>query len=138
MRLLGVDFGFKRIGLAIGETDARIATPRPAMAASGALKRDAEALNLLARREQAKAIVLGYPLGDEGETGRMARIARTLKEHLEALGHQVHLVDESLTSVEAESAMLEAGLKASERKKARDGEAACRILERYMDGGAHA
>ena len=134
MRLLGIDFGFKRIGLAIGETDIRLASPRPAMAASGALKRDAEALNQMARKEQAQAVVLGYTLGDEGEDGRMARIVRTLKEHLEALGHVVHLVDESLTSVEAESAMIDAGLKASERRKRRDGEAACRILERYMEG----
>lgn len=132
MRLLGVDFGFRRIGLAVGETDARLASPRPNLAASGALKRDADTLVQFARREQAQAIVLGYPLGDEGEDGRMARIARTLKEHLEALGMIVHLVDESLSSVEAETAMFEAGLKASERKKRRDGEAACRILERYM------
>lgn len=134
MRLLGVDFGFKRIGLAVGDSETGFTTPCLPLPAAGALKRDAEAIHQQARKEQANAIVLGYPLGDEGEAGRMARIARTLKEHLEALGHQVHLVDESLTSVEAESAMLEAGLKASVRKKHRDGEAACRILERYMDG----
>ncbi|MGV3615600.1 MAG: Holliday junction resolvase RuvX [Fimbriimonas sp.] len=135
MRLLGIDFGFKRIGLAVAESEAGFATPRLPFAASGALKRDADALHQLARKEGADAIVLGYPLGDEGEAGRMARIVRTLKEHLEALGNQVHLVDESLSSVEAEGVMLEAGLKASERKKRRDGEAACRILERFMSGG---
>jgi putative Holliday junction resolvase len=137
MRLLGVDFGFKRIGVAVGETDVRLASPRPALAASGTLKRDAEALNQLARKEQTQAIVLGYPLGDEGEDGRMARVATQLKGHLEALGHAVHLVDESMTSVEADNAMFAAGLKASERRKRRDGEAACRILERYMEGERH-
>ena len=133
MRLLGVDFGFARIGVAVGETAAKIATPRPTMAASGTLKRDAQALHDLACREEVEAIVLGYPLGDEGEEGKMARVVRQLQGHLEALGHRVTLVDESMTSVQAETTMFEAGLKGSERRKRRDGEAACLILQRAME-----
>lgn len=135
MRLLGVDFGFKRIGLAVAETDVRIASPRPGMAASGTLRKDAETICRFAKSEEAQEVVLGYPLGDEGEAGRMARIARTLAGHLEQLGCRVHLVDESLTSVQAESTMAEAGMKASDRRKRRDSEAACLILERFMEAG---
>jgi putative Holliday junction resolvase len=135
MRLLGIDFGFRRIGLAVGETEVGVVSPRPSLSASGTLKRDAQTLHEAAKREGVAEIVLGYPLGDEGEDGRMARIVRTLADHLRETGDVVHLVDESLSSVESERAMAEAGIKASVRKKRRDGEAACRILERYMAGG---
>lgn len=132
MRLLGVDFGFSRIGIAVGESEPRVVSPRPSFAAAGALKRDAVAIGELAKREEAQAIILGLPLKD-GEEERMARICRMLAGHLEDLGFTVHLVDETLSSVEAENVLFEAGLKASQRRKARDGEAACRIIERYLD-----
>ena len=60
-----------------------------------------------------------------------------LAGQIEALGKSVALVDESLTSVGAEEHLREMGLKASERRKLRDGEAAARILERYFDGVDH-
>jgi putative Holliday junction resolvase len=133
MRLLGIDFGFKRIGVAVAETEVGIVTPRSPMAASGTLKKDAEAIATLARREEACAVVLGLPVEESGEEGRMARICRTLAEHLAGNGILVHLVDESMTSVQADGTLRQEGLKASQRRKLRDGEAAALILERYLD-----
>lgn len=132
MRLLGIDLGTKRIGLAIAESSVGLASPRTALAATGTLKRDADAIHQLANKEEVEAIVLGLALGDEGEGSKMAKAARLLGAHLEAKGHHVHYVDESLSSVQAEQTLLEAGLKASERRRKRDGEAACLILERFM------
>ncbi len=134
MRLLGIDFGFKRIGIAVAESEVGIVTPRPPMDASGTLKRDAEAISLLAKREEVDAVVLGLPIEESGEEGRMARICRTLAEHISGNGIVVHLVDESMTSVQADGALRQDGLKASQRRKLRDGEAAALILERYLDG----
>lgn len=134
MRLLGIDFGFKRIGVAIAETEVGIVTPRPPLSASGALKKDAELLAAYAKREEAAAIVLGLPIEESGVEGRMARICRTLAQHLEGNGITVHLVDESMTSVHADGALRDEGLKASQRRKLRDGEAAALILERYLGG----
>lgn len=131
--MLGVDFGFARIGLAIAETEPGIVTPRPALKASGTLKTDAKAISEFAKREEAEAIVVGLPYDEEGG-GKMARICGTLGDHLELLGHVVHRVDESMTSVAADASLRGAGLKASERRKLRDGEAAALILERWMDG----
>lgn len=131
MRLLGIDFGFARIGIAFAETEFGIVTPRNAMNAAGALKKDAAAISALARKEEADRIVLGLPLED-GVEGKMARICRTLGEHLTALGENVSFVDESMTSNEADTFLKEEGLKASERKKRRDAESAGLILERYM------
>ncbi len=136
MRLLGIDFGFKRIGIAIAETEVGIVTPRPPMAASGTLKTDAAEIAKVAKREEAAAVVLGLPIEESGEEGRMARICRTLGDHIVGNGVPVYFVDESMTSVQADSLLREDGLKASQRRKLKDGEAAALILERYL--GEHA
>ena len=134
MRLLGVDFGMARIGLAVGESEHDLATPRPPLAASGKLKTDAAAIAAIAKKEQAETVVVGLPIEEDGEEGKMARIARLLAGHIQDLGFKVALVDERMTSVEAESGLRRMDLKASERRKLRDGEAASLILERFMQG----
>ncbi len=133
MRLLGIDFGFKRIGVAIAETAIPVITPRPTMSASGTLKTDALAIVAFAKKEEVDAIVLGLPIEETGEEGRMARICRNLAQHLVDQGQTVYLVDESMSSVQADMSLREEGLKASERRKRRDGEAASVILERYLN-----
>ncbi|MBI1756153.1 MAG: Holliday junction resolvase RuvX [Fimbriimonas ginsengisoli] len=133
MRVLGVDFGLSRIGLAVTDEAAGLPTPLRTIGASGALRPDAEAIGAVARDEGADRVALGYPIGDEGEDGRMARIVRALAGHLRELGLEVTLVDESLTSVEAEAALRAVGLKSSVRRRRRDAQAAVRILERYLE-----
>ncbi len=133
MRLLGVDYGFKRIGLAVTDSSIGLPATRPAATSQGSLKKDAAQIAALAKKEAADAVVLGLPVEAEGE-GRMARICRTLAGHLQDdHGVQVFLVDESLTSVAAEDLLFSTGMKASQRKKLRDGEAAAQILERYLN-----
>ena len=134
MRLLGVDFGSKRIGIAVAEAEHGIITPRLPVEPSGTLKKDAVMLAALAKKEEAEAIVLGLPLEPGGVEGRMAKIARVLANEIETAGCHVELVDETLTSVEADSGLVAGGLKASQRKKLRDGEAARLILERFLNG----
>ncbi len=134
MRLLGVDFGFKRIGIAVGESEVRIASPRHPLAASGALKKDAAAIAASAKSEEVDAVVIGLPVEESGNEGRMARICRSLADHLREDGLAVYFVDERYSSVQAELAMANAGLSVSEIKQRKDGEAACLILERYFDG----
>jgi len=134
LRLIGVDFGFKRIGLAVADDEVGLPNPLSVLHATGSLKEDATEIDRLAKKEQAYAIVIGLPVEPDGVEGRMARICRQLGGHLAELGRPVHFVDESLSSVQAEHTLLAGGLKASERKKKRDGEAACLILERYLDG----
>lgn len=127
-----MDFGRRRIGLAVGESDHRVATPRPPLAASGKLATDADRLAEFARSEGCDAIVVGLPL-IEGETTPMSRIAERLTVELRQRGWVAHTVDEALTSVAAEAALAGAGFKASQTKRRVDGEAAARILERFFD-----
>jgi len=132
MRLLGIDFGGARIGVAFAETVGAVVSPRKPLQASGTLKKDAAEIASLARREEAGTVVIGLPLVD-GEETRMSRVCRALGAEISALGIAVEFCDEAWTSHEAETAMKDAGLKGSERRKSSDGEAACRILERFME-----
>ena len=123
------------MGRAVGEDSRQVASPRPPLAATGKLARDASALVNWARQEEAETLVLGLPLQPGGADSKMSAVCRKLGALIEGHGLKVLYVDESMTSVEAETAMVEAGLKGSERRGASDGEAACRILERFFIGG---
>jgi putative Holliday junction resolvase len=132
LRILGVDWGSKRIGLAIAESEHGIVSPRSNLVPTGTLKLDAQNILDAAKREEAGLVVVGLPIEPDGQEGKMARLVRQLAGNIEGV-LPVAFVDETLTSVEAISAMAEAGLKASERRKKVDAEAACRILERYLE-----
>lgn len=132
MRVLGVDFGRKRIGLAVGEVSAGLANARPTLAASGTLTRDAEQLVAWAQREEVDGLVLGLPMDAEGRPTSLAPIIEKLGSLLQSRGVRVWLVNEALTSAESEALMRQHGLTAAERRYRVDGESACRILERFF------
>lgn len=132
MRALAVDFGGKRIGVAVGESQHGVVSARQNIEASGTLSKDANTIAQLATKEQAELVVVGLPLDADGET-KMSRICRKFGQCIEECGQTVRYIDESFTSASAELDMLDAGLKGSERRKKSDGEAACRILERFFE-----
>ncbi len=128
-----MDFGGKRIGIAVAEVEARVASPRAAIAASGALRRDAAVISELVAKEQASVVVVGEPLDAEGGPTKMSKICRKLGEEISLLGHDVRFVDESMTSVGATADMRAMDWTAAQRRRHIDSEAACRILERFFD-----
>ncbi len=132
MRAVGVDFGQKRIGLAVGDLATGLASPRPTQPATGTLARDAEAIAALAKREEATAVVIGLPLDAEGQETPMCRVCRLLGSRVEELGLQVSFVDETLTSQAAHADLERQGLTIAQTKRRLDSEAACRILERFF------
>jgi putative transcription antitermination factor YqgF len=131
---MGVDLGRLRIGIAIGEAEFAVATPRPPLDATGALATDAIEIDALAKKEGVERIVVGQPLNEEDS--RMARVCGMLADHLRTHGWQVDLVDESFTSIQADERMVE--LKGSQRRKRKDSEAAAIILERFFHEQARA
>ena len=131
MRALGVDFGGKRIGLAVVDTESGLPAPRAALAASGTLAKDAEKLVELARKEEATIVVFGLPLLD-GEETRFCRVVRQLAALVEAQGLAVAFVDETLTSLRAGNVLRDQGLSGSQTKRRLDSEAACEILEAWL------
>ncbi len=130
MRILAVDFGGTRIGLAVGDHPGGFPRALPALKATGTLAKDAAAIKAAAVKEQAVQIVVGLPLDENGET-KMSRVCRMLAGKIEELGLAVATVDEAMTSFESEEVMKDAGLKSSQMRKKVDGEAAVRILERW-------
>ena len=130
MRVLGVDFGSKKIGIAVGGDDPRIVTAQPNLTPSGTLKVDAVALSKLAKNWEADAIVLGIPVNEEDP--KMQRICGMLAQRIREEGMEVFEIDESLTSVEADEVWREEGYSVARRKRLRDGEAARIIVERFF------
>lgn len=133
MRALGVDFGGVRIGIALGESEFGITSSRPAIRATGILASDAKLIAQLATEEQAEIIVVGVPFEPDQTVGKMARVCLKLTERIRETGFDVHTIDESLTSVEAENNLRGTDLTAAGRRRLRDGEAARLILERFFD-----
>lgn len=133
MRVLAVDFGSKRIGIAVGESEFKITTGRPVLDPTGTLAKDAAAIKAIAIKEGCEAVVVGVPIQADGTPGELARVCRMLGERLTEMQCTVAYVDEAGTSVAAEQDLFRAGFKGSVVKKRKDSEAARRILERYFE-----
>ncbi|MFP4071688.1 MAG: Holliday junction resolvase RuvX [Desulfovibrionales bacterium] len=132
MRYLGVDFGMKRVGTAISDPSGSLVLPYETLVRNTG-KDLVESLVRIIHSEGIETLVVGLPLTEEGQeqlTTRQARnFARELKKES---GLPVFLVDETLTSFEAEQQLLGTGIKPAKRKAVLDQLAAARILEMYL------
>ena len=134
-RILGVDYGSVRIGLAVSDPDCKIASPLDTIERRGP-ERDAANFCGIVERQGIGQIVVGLPLHLSGRQGQMAAEARAFGRWLgEATGLPVTFADERLTTVEAESALWDAGLTHAKRKTRRDRVAAQMLLQAYLDAG---
>jgi putative Holliday junction resolvase len=133
MRALGIDFGEKRIGLAISDPEGRIAVPLTTLEREddrSAARRIAE----IARREQVGALVLGEPVGLDGERGGAAERVRRFGERLaRTTGLPLRYVGEALTSVEAAGRLREARIDARPESGRLDAVAAQILLQEALD-----
>lgn len=129
-RYLGIDYGTKRVGLAISDGIGLTATPLevvPRKELETALRRIGEEYDL-------EGVIMGLPTALGGHEGESAEGARALAAEISALlGVDVEYVDERFTSRMAESALLEAGLKRRERRETVDKVAAAIILQAFLD-----
>jgi putative Holliday junction resolvase len=129
-RVLGVDYGTKRVGLALSDTLRITASPHSTVP-RGAIV--AEVMNLV-KEMDVGTIVVGLPTGLSGDEGMSASEARKLADELgSATGVDVVLVDERYTSRIAESSLLQTGMKRRERREKVDQVAAALILQDYLD-----
>lgn len=126
-RVIGVDHGMRRIGLAVGDEETGIAFPRPVLAAGPAA---ADGIRTLAHDEGAARIVVGLPLNLDGSEGDQAAAARAFGARLAAAGLDVVFCDERLTTWEAEQRLRSHRRPSS--PDAIDSAAAALILEQYF------
>ena len=134
-RLLGVDYGHKRVGLAVSDPGRKIAFPLTTHE-RGAREQDAAFFLGIVAEEEVGKIVLGLPVHLDGREGQKAQEVRAFGAWLaETMGLPVVYFDERFTTVEAESALWEAGLTHKKRKARRDRVAAQILLQAYLDAG---
>jgi putative Holliday junction resolvase len=133
MRALGIDFGEKRIGLAVSDPEGRVATPLETLTRKSDREVVAQISDIV-RREGVERLVVGEPLGLDGTRGpaaeRVGSFARKLEDKT---GLPCELVDESLTSVEAAERLREAGVDPRRHPERIDALAAQILLQQTLD-----
>lgn len=136
MRVLGVDFGAKRVGLAVSDPTGTVATPLETLQRRPGKRPPLAKLEELGRELSVERVVMGLPLGLDGEEGDWCAEVRDVGARLGArLGVPVSFVDERLTSVRAERTIRSMGLprQERERKERVDAAAAQLILQAWLD-----
>ena len=133
-RVLAIDWGEARIGLAISDPTRTLATPRAALEEKDKGRQISRVVALIAELE-VTGVVVGMPLHMDGSATRSTVPAMKYAEKLARLaGVPVTLVDERLTSIEAEERLTEAGRRPGRADKGRiDSAAAAIMLQRWLD-----
>lgn len=136
MRILGLDYGSKTVGVAVsdplGLTAQRLDTIWRKQ--ENKLRQTLARIKELVDEYQIEQIVLGYPKNMNNTVGERAEKALKFKEMLEKrTGLTVIMWDERLTTVEADRTLMEAGVRRENRKQYLDGLAAVFILQGYLD-----
>ncbi len=138
-RVLGVDYGERRVGLAVSDPTGTIAQPLPTLTRRAGKRPPVQAIADLAREWQAEVLVVGLPLTLDGDESDWTRETRAFAERLaDRTGLPLHFVDERMTSVRAERAVRSLGLRRAQREdKTRvDAAAAVLILQAFLDRSA--
>jgi putative Holliday junction resolvase len=131
--VLAFDFGLKRIGVAVGDRETRLAHPLETIAEEANAPRF-DRIQTLLEEWRPVALVVGLPLSLDGDEHDLSKRCRRFAHQLHGrFGLPVSLVDERLTSVSAEARLREAGMGARARKAVLDSVAAQEILQSYLD-----
>jgi putative pre-16S rRNA nuclease len=133
MRILGIDFGERRIGVAISDADGAVSTPLETIRRTDD-ESAVRALSEIVRREEIGALVVGEPRRLDGTRGdAAARVAVFARKLAAASGLPCELVDEALTSVEARQRLRAAGVDPRRHPERVDSLAAQIILQEALD-----
>ena len=135
-RVLGIDYGERRIGMAISDPTGTIAQPLPPLRRRRGRRPPYKSIQDVGARYDIGALVLGLPLDLEGEETSWSAEVRAVGEELSRrVGVPAHFVDERFTSVQAERAIRSLGLPRGERERKDrvDTAAAVLILQSWLD-----
>lgn len=137
MRILGIDYGGARIGLAISDPSGLIAQGLPTLKVRSEPETFA-ALRALVEEREVDEIVIGLPRNMDDSLGPQAQKTMKFAESLKTLGKPVHLVDERMTSERAHRVMVEAGFSWQKQRQHVDRMAAQFILQAFLDARRNA
>jgi putative Holliday junction resolvase len=136
MRVLGIDFGERRVGVAVSDPTGTLASPLPTLKRRAGKRPPLAALEALAAEYEVVALVMGLPLDPSGEESEWSRKVREVGDALARRTElPIHYVDERFTSVQAERAVRGIGLPKTKREeKGRiDAAAAVLILQSWLN-----
>lgn len=132
-RILGIDFGLKRIGLAISDPLGITAQPLETLHRTQ-MKQDLQKIRAIIEEREVEKIVIGLPLNMNGSEGFMVATMRSFTRELkDFIGLEIIEIDERLTSQQAGQALQSAAVKGKHRKKSIDTISAQIILQTYLN-----
>lgn len=135
-RILALDLGRKRIGLALSDPLGITAQGLPTLQRT-TIREDLAALEALARDNDVRLILMGHPLHMSGAEGRQSAYTKEFAERLgKFTGIEIRFWDERLTSVEAGRVLRESGISIEKRAKAVDRLSAVILLGSFLDSGS--
>jgi putative Holliday junction resolvase len=135
VRVIGIDLGAKRIGVAVSDSGGVLASPYEVVVRSGDEQRDHRRLLEIAEEVEAERIVVGLPLSLDGSMGPSAVAYAAEAERLGATtALPVETYDERLTTVTADRSLMERHMKADARRRIIDKVAAAVMLQAWLDG----
>jgi putative Holliday junction resolvase len=133
MRILAIDYGSARIGLALSDPTGTLARPLPFLPAKGDVKLARE-IAALATNEKAELILVGLPRNMDGSSGEAATKVQAFAACLnEATNLPIKFIDERLSTVQASRQLQEAGKNTRKQRGQIDSEAACVLLQGFLD-----
>ncbi len=131
-RIVALDIGDARIGVAVSDASRLIASPVEMITRVG-WGPDTRRIKEICERYDTTLVLSGLPLNMDGSEGFQAEKVRALCDQLTAAGLQVRFQDERLTTVTAEDALIEGGVRRDKRKQRVDKVAAAVILQQWLD-----
>lgn len=134
MRMLGVDYGTVRIGLALSDPMGMLATPLEVLPASQGHQKNAAAIVRICQEKEVQRIVMGWPLHMNGDAGALTPQIAKFIEVIQSLSEiPVVTWDERMTTVTAQQGLRGAGASRKRSKQMVDAIAAQVLLQHYLD-----
>ena len=133
MRILGIDYGDARIGLALSDESETLSSPLGTISPKS-MRKAIDEITAIVKEKGAGLIVLGLPINMDGSMGERVEKTKAFGSNLERVsGIEVVYKDERLTTVSAERSLLESGVRREKRKEVIDTVSAQIILQGYLD-----
>ncbi len=131
-RILGIDYGTQRIGLALSDPLHIIASPFQTLVYRG-LEECIHSIQGIITDKEVELIVLGLPLGMKNQETEMTKQVRVFAQALEVLKLPIQFLDERLSSISAEKSLIQQQVKTGHNKALIDQRAAAIVLQQYLD-----
>ena len=134
MRVIGIDLGSKRIGIALSDSDLTVATPLDVVERSGNVEKDHIAILKITDEWEVQKIIVGLPISLDGTLGPSAQsVMDEIKKLKNVTDIPIETHDERFTTVTAEQILLQQNVKRDKKKRVIDKVAAAIILQGWID-----